>query len=350
MAGTSSWADAGDYDDYYYAEAATGMLPDCHTEVAIAPLPDQPGKTSGPCKTTWTNKTVGLNKIIWSKATGPGKTTRPGKTTWPGAVPMQTLRKWFFFVNPTTICEMTFDAAGSRAVQFVMENVSKEEVERLTLPLHSEVRRMYPNPHANHVLRWMVSFLPLAACIDIVKELEGDGLEVTCHEYGCRIVLPLVERFSSLKGFPFIKGVLSALNRRVNLKSAVDLMTHEYAHHVVEAILEHGTGRQKHAVGRTLLATPVGCGAPGIVEYAADKFGSRVAEKALVCCPQRKALATAVISGGKPKLKSKGHSIVVKIARAVLDREFVTADIATKVLNSRRAVKYIASEFAAEDV
>merc|ERR1711963_628045 len=86
----------------------------------------------------------------------------------------------------------------------------------------------------------IIEVLPASFCGFIVDELYGLGAEAARHRYGCRTMCRLQEHCTMLRSV--------ATLIEMTLKDARDLCSHEFGHHVIEAILAHGLPAHKHLI------------------------------------------------------------------------------------------------------
>jgi hypothetical protein len=128
---------------------------------------------------------------------------------------------------------------------------------------------MVESPHANYVAQEMFKVVPAERLGAVIREFEGRAERTARHRYGCRV---LVRLFAHCLKQPESAGLVDAL-----LSKAGDLCHHTFAHHVIEAILEHTDDDQhKHCVYRAVSANVLG--------FAQHYHGSHVLKAAITHC------------------------------------------------------------------
>eukprot|EP00929_Paragymnodinium_shiwhaense_P115253 TRINITY_DN83_c0_g3_i1.p1 TRINITY_DN83_c0_g3~~TRINITY_DN83_c0_g3_i1.p1 ORF type:complete len:482 (+),score=100.41 TRINITY_DN83_c0_g3_i1:95-1540(+) len=130
-----------------------------------------------------------------------------------------------------------FDNQGCRVLQLAIERGSLADVAVLLKELHGCVLRAAASPHGNFVLQKVVEVMPAAASRFIAEELCGQAAETACGKFGCRILCRLLEHSAG-------EERTVQLIEEVLLKAG-ELVRHEFGHHVIESILEHGMDRHK---------------------------------------------------------------------------------------------------------
>merc|ERR1712107_246450 len=160
---------------------------------------------------------------------------------------------------------LIFDPLGCRVVQLLLQKADHQDSIGLCTELQGSVWRAITSPHGNYVIQKIIEVLPAPHSRFIVAELLGYGAEVSRHRYGCRVMCRLVEHSSN--------DLVASQLIHETIQMARELCHHEFAHHVLESILEHGLDEQKHWVVVGLQA--------GILEHAWDPHGSYVIESIL---------------------------------------------------------------------
>mmetsp|Transcript_83288 Transcript_83288/g.201931 ORF Transcript_83288/g.201931 Transcript_83288/m.201931 type:complete len:424 (-) Transcript_83288:290-1561(-) len=192
---------------------------------------------------------------------------------------------------------------GCRAVQAALEVAPREAAEAILGELRGHVREAVESPHANYVIQKAVEVVPGCSCGFIVEELCGIGSAVARHRYGCRVLCRLLEHAAATAG-------LAQLVDEV-LEDAADLCRHPFAHHVMQAILEHGAPGQKSQVYAVLYAD--------IYHNAQHRCASHLVEAALLYCSaaEQSTLAAALLSPGPEAVvalaQSQFGSFVVRV-------------------------------------
>merc|ERR1711977_211075 len=110
--------------------------------------------------------------------------------------------------------------------------------------LYGHVRLAISSPHANFVIQRVIEVLPINSASFVAEELATFAAEVARHRFGCRVLSRLVEHH--LCG----NGTAPSTNVLIDevLRETDQLIHHNFARHVLELILEHGTKVQKHKI------------------------------------------------------------------------------------------------------
>jgi len=166
--------------------------------------------------------------------------------------------------------DLAFDPS-CRVVQKALECADVEVAASLVLELTGRVVEATKCPHANHVLQRALDLLPAPCTEFIVAELVGAGVEVARHKYGCRVLSRVVK-------VHFGKHQTTSCERLAEelLQEAAELSRHNFAHYVIESILEHGSIDQSHVVSVHLRMD--------LLANARHRSATYVVEKALKFC------------------------------------------------------------------
>jgi len=166
------------------------------------------------------------------------------------------------------------DANGCRVVQLAMEKASNGAAKDLAAELHGHVREAAVSPHANYVVQKVITQLSPATSAFIAEELLGNAARFARHRFGCRIMCRLLEHCSSQEGtLRLIDEVLE------DPAEALDLCRHNFGHHVVQSILEHGDVRYKELIAEVLRHD--------LLANASHRSASYVVESALSHCSEK---------------------------------------------------------------
>eukprot|EP00929_Paragymnodinium_shiwhaense_P034514 TRINITY_DN18763_c0_g1_i4.p1 TRINITY_DN18763_c0_g1~~TRINITY_DN18763_c0_g1_i4.p1 ORF type:complete len:404 (-),score=70.47 TRINITY_DN18763_c0_g1_i4:636-1847(-) len=140
-----------------------------------------------------------------------------------------------------SVRRFAFDSQGCRVLQAAIERGSQPDVAQLLSELHGSVQRAIASPHGNYVIQKTIEVMPPALTHFITEELRHRAVETARHRYGCRVLCRLLEHSSTDRRTVDLLGEL--------LKTeAGQLCRHEFAHHVMECIVEHGVPSQKAQV------------------------------------------------------------------------------------------------------
>lgn len=160
------------------------------------------------------------------------------------------------------------DATGCRLVQLAFERADQREAAKLVKELHGHVCEAATSPHANYVLQKVVSQLNVSTSSFIAEELAGNCARIVRHRFGCRIFCRLLE----------FCGTQDSTQQLINelLNEAEELCCHNFGHHVIQSVLEHGNEEQHRHVATALLADTL--------QIAKHKHGSYLIERAVNDC------------------------------------------------------------------
>lgn len=165
--------------------------------------------------------------------------------------------------------QLSFDKTGTRMVQKALGVADRKKQGALLEELSGHMLEMMECPHANYVAQEIFKVVPAERLGAVIKEFEGRAERCARHRYGCRIIIQL---FAHCFKRPESAGLVDEL-----LNRADDLCHHQYAHHVIEAILEHTDDDQhKHRVFCALSANLLG--------FAQDHHGSHLLRAAITHC------------------------------------------------------------------
>lgn len=163
------------------------------------------------------------------------------------------------------------DPAGCRAVQSAIVSTKPAVGKAIAQELHGHVREAAESPHANYVLEKVIEQLSSPTSAFIADELLATVPRFARHRFGCRIVCRLVEHCSREESTrKLIQKLLE------DPDEAIDLCRHNFGHHVVQSILEHGDDAHKEMIAQVLLRD--------VLSNASHRSSSYVVEAALKNC------------------------------------------------------------------
>jgi hypothetical protein len=137
------------------------------------------------------------------------------------------------------------DEHGCRVVQLALSQ-RRIIAEGVTAELHGHVLEALASPHANYVIQRVVEVMPIARSGFVALELVGHATDAAKHCYGCRILIRLLEHSAT-------EATTLALIDEF-LEEVAELMRHMFGHHVIQAVLEHGTPAHRHRIANALIA------------------------------------------------------------------------------------------------
>jgi len=206
--------------------------------------------------------------------------------------------------------------------------------ETLVMELQGHVLDAVSSPHANFVIQKAIEVLPVASASFVPEELKGHMTEVARHRFGCRILCRLIEHH--LCGSSCSSSTAELMDEM--LLEAEQLIHHNFARHVMELILEHGTEEHKHRVAGAIRAN--------LFHNAKNRNASYVVERALVFCSaaDRKAITSELLADPERFLVLATHECGSHVAKAVLS---LNGDAARLVRQAKELLLQSASRVSA---
>ena len=204
---------------------------------------------------------------------------------------------------------------GCRLVQEALELGTREAAE-LAAELEGHVLEAVTCPYANYVVQKVVLHLSTATSSFVARELCGSAVRVAKHRFACRILCRLVELTKSSAALALVDELLADFS---------DLCTHNFAHHVMESILENGEEHHKKHIAEVLQTDPW--------KYATHKNSSYLVEKALCYCSQSEQ-ESLIAKLGHPQtiLDLAMTQFGCYVARALLRHRCVNAETAMSLI------------------
>lgn len=144
-----------------------------------------------------------------------------------------------------SVVRLAFGAQGCRVVQDALKDLPEKEADALAAELQGHIQSAIESPHANYVVQKIVEVLRPAKSRFVVEELQGIACKVARHKYGCRVIQRLLEHHAKTD------DAMAALIANI-LLDVKDLSRSAYGHHVVVALIEHGTDEQTKTVAHAL--------------------------------------------------------------------------------------------------
>jgi len=207
-----------------------------------------------------------------------------------------------------SVLRMSLEPFGCRVIQSALEVASMAEKEALAAELHDHVRLVTTSPHANFVIQKVIEVLPVSSTHFVAEELATIAVDVAQHRFGCRVLSRLVEHhLSGDAASPSTNKLVEEL-----LLGTDQLIRHNFARHVLELILEHGSDTHKHSIAKTIQNN--------IFYYAKNRCASYVLEKALTLCSISDActIVSALLVDPKEFFALAVHECGTHVVRAVL--------------------------------
>mmetsp|Transcript_4849 Transcript_4849/g.8422 ORF Transcript_4849/g.8422 Transcript_4849/m.8422 type:complete len:501 (-) Transcript_4849:200-1702(-) len=166
---------------------------------------------------------------------------------------------------------LSLDSAGCRIVQDAIDAATGSARAEVVKDLRGHVREAMGSPHANYVMQRVVEVMPIEIACFVAEELAGIAADACRHRYGCRIMCRLIEQFARST------CVMKLIEEM--MKEVADLAKHSFAHHVMQAVLEHGANKYRHTIAKEL--------AKDILANALNRNGTYVIERALLHCESK---------------------------------------------------------------
>jgi len=166
------------------------------------------------------------------------------------------------------VVRMSMEPFGCRVVQAALDVASSAQKEQLVSKLHGHVQHLIGSPNGNFVIQKVVEVLPALSYAFVPEELRSFASETAMHRFGCRVLCRLVEHIPSSGVSGFTAMLIEELMLDVDM-----LVRHNFARHVMELILEHGTDAHRQLICDVLQQKAL--------YYAKDRCSSYVVEKAL---------------------------------------------------------------------
>jgi len=233
-----------------------------------------------------------------------------------------------------SVLKMSFEPFGCRVMQSALDLAGTSEKDALVAELHGHVLEAVSSPHANFVIQKVIEVLPVTAASFVAKELTLFAAEVARHRFGCRILCRLVEH--QLCGGTTSPATTDLIDEL--LLEADQLIRHNFARHVLNLILEHGSETHKKQISDAIRSN--------LFHNAKNRNASYVVEKALCLCSAEDthAIASELLSDPARFLMLAVHECGCHIVKAVLRSHEDCAQQARELLLAKgahvRASKY----------
>lgn len=185
------------------------------------------------------------------------------------------------------VAVLAFHAHGSRVLQEVLDVASAADFLNIAGELQGAMRMAVVSPHACHVVEKLLLLLPAAVADRLLAELVKATPEVARDRRGCRVLCRALEHHG-----PIFEDGFEALVDAV-LADAAELSRHPFGHHVVEAVLVHGSDRHRQCVAAALRGR--------LARGARNRSASYVVQRALCTCNAKERDAIVCELLGKPQ-------------------------------------------------
>lgn len=207
-----------------------------------------------------------------------------------------------------SVLRMSLEPSGCRVVQAALDVASGADKEAMVGELRGHVRLMVSSPHGNFVVQKVIEVLPVSSASFVAQELAGFAAEVAQHRFGCRVLSRLVEHhLCSTAGYPAANDLINELLLEVD-----QLIRHNFARHVLELILEHGSEPHKQEIGRGIRSNAF--------YFAKNRCASYVVEAALRLCSKEdtRAIACELLVDSERFITLAMHECGMHVVQAVV--------------------------------
>ena len=215
---------------------------------------------------------------------------------------------------------------GCRLVQLAIQTTRPSVGKAIAAELQGHVKEATESPHANYVLQKVIEQMSATTSSFIAEELLLNVQRFARHRFGCRIVCRLVEHCSSEDStHKLIETWLE------DPEEALDLCKHNFGHHVVQSILEHGDVRHKEMIAEVLRHD--------LLANASHRSSSYVVEAALLHCSAKdqESLVQFLVQPGVVAELAKAD-FGVFVVRTLLKHPFVDAQVLSQTVPAVAAV------------
>jgi len=226
-----------------------------------------------------------------------------------------------------SVLRMSLEPFGCRVVQSALSVASMAEKDALVAELRGHVSLLTSSPHGNFVIQKVIELLPVISTSFVAEELATSVTEMAQHRFGCRVLSRLIEHhLSGETANPSANDLIDKL-----LLDVDQLIRHNFARHVLELILEHGTKPHKQAIASAIQGN--------IFYYAKNRCASYVLEKAITFCstPDCIAIASGLMTDPERFLMLAMHECGMHVVKAVIESRTELAQRARELLLAEAA-------------
>jgi hypothetical protein len=207
-----------------------------------------------------------------------------------------------------SVRSMAFEPFGCRIVQQALDVADATWKESLVAELHGHVREAISSPHANFVIQKAIEVLPVTSVSFVAEEMLTFAVDAARHRFACRILCRLVEHHLCNVNSSHATGALID----ELLLEAESLIHHNFARHVIELILEHGSADHKRRIAIAIRKD--------ILHNSKSRYASYVIEQAMIQCSinDQDAIASKLVSHRSNFLALATHECGSHVVKAVL--------------------------------
>jgi hypothetical protein len=222
-----------------------------------------------------------------------------------------------------SVLSMAFEPMGCRVVQLAFDVANASDRQAMAAELRGHVHDAVSSPHANFVIQKVIEVLPVSSSNFVAEELLTFAVDAARHRFACRILSRLIEHHLCDKaGSATMHRLIAEL-----LPETERLIRHNFARHVVELILEHGSKDQQETIIRAIRKDAV--------RNAKDRHASYVVEQVLYHCsvPERDTLASDLLCSLENFWVLANHECGSHVVKALLKYRGSFATHAMEQLN-----------------
>jgi len=222
-----------------------------------------------------------------------------------------------------SVLTFAFEPFGCRLVQLALDVADSSHRQALAKEMIGHVVEAVSSPHANFVIQKLIEVLPMSAVSFVAEELSPYAAEAARHRFACRVLCRLVEHHSST-----CTNSTSTLIDEL-LLDAEKLVHHNFARHVLQLVLEHGSVDHQQRIVKAIRND--------LFRNAKSRYASYIVEDALksCCIAERDTIAADLLSDSDEFVKLAMHESGCHVAKAVVMSSGSFADIARHLLISR---------------
>mmetsp|Transcript_66540 Transcript_66540/g.105268 ORF Transcript_66540/g.105268 Transcript_66540/m.105268 type:complete len:468 (+) Transcript_66540:54-1457(+) len=222
-----------------------------------------------------------------------------------------------------SVLTFAFEPFGCRLVQLALDVADSSHRQALAKKMIGHVVEAVSSPHANFVIQKLIEVLPMSVVSFVAEELSPYAAEAARHRFACRVLCRLVEHHSST-----CTNSTSTLIDEL-LLDAEKLVHHNFARHVLQLVLDHGSVDHQQRIVRAIRND--------LFRNAKSRYASYIVEDALKRCgaAERDMIAADLLSDSDEFVKLAMHESGCHVAKAVIMSSGSFADIARKLLISR---------------
>jgi hypothetical protein len=207
-----------------------------------------------------------------------------------------------------SVLTMAFEPFGCRVVQLAFDVADAAEKQSFVEELRGHVRDAIASPHANFVIQKIIEVMPISNVTFVAEELQTFASEAARHRFACRVLCRLVEHhLCDEKCSKTTNVLIDEL-----LHEAEKLIHHNFARHVIELILEHGSAKHQQRIALAIRGDIFG--------NSKSRYASYVVEQALFRCSktEQDSIASELVGDTQSFVALAVHECGCHVVKAVL--------------------------------